>query len=62
MKIENMKLLDQVEKLEKENGHLNVKYNDIELLYEKTDRELRDMDIWVEDMVKEIINESRRKE
>ena len=62
VKIENMKLLDQVEKLEKENGHLNVKCNDIELLYEKTDRELRDRDIWVEDMVEEIRNELRRKE
>ena len=62
MQMENMKLLKQVKKLEKENSHLNVKYKDIELLYEKTDRDLRDRDIWVEEIVAEIIHESRRKE
>ena len=62
VQMENRKLLDQVEKLEKENGNLKEKYNDIELLYEKTDRDLRDRDIWVEDIVAEIITESRGKE
>ena len=44
------------------NNQWKEKYKEIEQLYKETDRELQDKGIRVEDLVKEIKNESMMKE